>query len=286
MKTINKTILNSAYQVAKDLKAHIIMIYIDPLGSNYAPQPENSQLVVITQKSDDDLKALQEKYKKVIKIPNIKLGRYGLVKVAMAYSVSTGLLKSKDKVVFIGGTCEDMNLDRILYMEVGKENEGITTKKIMTLAESVNPLVFEQLLNLSLELAINGREGKMIGTIFVLGDHEKVLSLSKQLIFNPFKGYPEEERNIFNPDLKETIREFSALDGAFVLSETGTLITAGRFLGVSGNDTEIPSGLGTRHMAAAGITALTNAIAIVISESTGNIRIFKDGTTLLEIEKP
>ena len=40
-----------------------------------------------------------------------------------------------------------------------------------------------------------------------------------------------------------------------------------------------------RHRAAAGITSLTDALAIVISEETGGVRIFHHGKIFMEIEK-
>jgi DNA integrity scanning protein DisA with diadenylate cyclase activity len=137
------------------------------------------------------------------------------------------------------------------------------------------------------ELASQGREGKPVGTIFVLGDHQKVMQFSRQTIFNPFHGYPEEERNILNPELRETLKEFSALDGAFILREDGVVLSAGRHLSAALDSTvDLPQGLGSRHVAAAGITSVTRAIALVISESTGDVRIFKDGAICMEIEKP
>jgi glutamate synthase (ferredoxin) len=93
------------------------------------------------------------------------------------------------------------------------------------------------------------------------------------------------ERNLLNPSLRETIREFSTLDGAFVIAGNGEVITAGRYLGAATEESEIPRGLGSRHIAAAGITALTNAIAIVISESTGDVRIFKGGKVIMSLDK-
>jgi DNA integrity scanning protein DisA with diadenylate cyclase activity len=191
-----------------------------------------------------------------------------------------------DRVVFLCGTSELMTLDTLTVFEIGKESEIITTKNIMGIAESVQPQVFESTLNLAMELAVKGREGKPVGTIFVIGDEDRVMQLSKQMIINPFKGYEEVERNILNPHLKETLREFSALDGAFVIGSNGTVLTAGRYLGASAENADTARGLGSRHMAAAGITALTHAIAIVVSESTGDVRIYKNGTALMEIEKP
>ena len=148
------------------------------------------------------------------------------------------------------------------------------------------PEVFDALLTLALEISIEGKEGrKPVGTIFVLGKHEDVLKFSHPMVINPFQGYPEEERNILDPRLKETIKEFSSIDGAFILREDGVILAAGRHLDASGENIEIPLGLGSRHRAAAGITSLTDALAIVISEETGGVRIFHHGKIFMEIEK-
>ena len=191
-----------------------------------------------------------------------------------------------DRIVFVTGHPELDMLDSILFLDTSKETEILTTQGLSGIAESVKPEVFQEMLAIALELANRGREGKPIGTIFVLGDEEKVLQLSKQMIINPFKGYSDEERNILSGHLKETLREFSALDGAFVISRDGLVLTAGRYLGAASDEATIPRGLGSRHIAAAGITAMTEAIAIVISESNGDVRIFKNGKILMEIEKP
>lgn len=287
MKTLNKAMLKTSSQIARGIRAKAIFLYIDPLNDEEFDLvlPKDCELIVVTKKPHPSEEFL-DKYPKHIVLPKIKLGRIGLIKLAMAYAISTSLVTDGDKIVFLCGTSELATLDTLSVIEIGKESEIVTTKNILGIAESVQPQVFEATLNISIELAIKGREGKPVGTIFVIGDDERVMQLSKQMIINPFKGYEEEERNILNPSLKETIREFAALDGAFVISSEGTVITAGRYLGASADSTEIARGLGSRHLAAAGITALTNAIAIVISESTGDVRIFKNGQTLMEIEKP
>ncbi|MFW6272013.1 MAG: DNA integrity scanning protein DisA nucleotide-binding domain protein, partial [Desulfosalsimonas sp.] len=143
----------------------------------------------------------------------------------------------------------------------------------------------ERLLTIVLELAVEGKEGRPLGTVFVLGDHEKVLSMSSQMVINPFTAVPEEEKNILDPALKETLREFSTIDGAFVIRDDGVVLAAGRHLAPSVETSELPQGFGARHRSAAGITALTNAIAVVISESTGDVRIFSRGKLYMEIEK-
>jgi DNA integrity scanning protein DisA with diadenylate cyclase activity len=170
-------------------------------------------------------------------------------------------------------------------MDVSREFEIFSSEGLDIADQMEIPHVFDRLLTLVLELAEEGKEGKPLGTIFILGDAEKVMELSTQMIINPFAGVPEEERNIMDRQLKETIREFATIDGAFIIRDDGVIVAAGRHLKPSTEDAELPQGLGTRHRAAAGVTALTNAIAMVISESTGDVRIFSQGKLFMEIEK-
>lgn len=210
----------------------------------------------------------------------------GLVKIAVLLALSAQHVDPAETIVFITGKSDYGLLDTVLCFQLEQEQELLTGQSISQIPETINPSVFQHTLNLAIELAHSGKEGKHIGTIFVLGDEEKVLQLSKQMIINPFKGYDADERNLLNPELKETIREFSSIDGAFVVAGDGEVITAGRYLGAAMEGSDMLRGLGARHIAAAGITALTNAVAIVISESTGDIRIFRDGEVIMEIEKP
>jgi len=288
MKLPNKTVLKSGLDMAKSVKARFLFLFVDCLDEPVLPDtlPKNCELILVTQKPLSELADLEKRVEKVITLPKINLGRVGLIKLTTALALAQQIVSDGDRIIFLCGVPELVVLDTILLIEIGKETELMTSKNISGLAESVKPEVFEHLLSFAVELANKGREGKPIGTIFVVGDQERVMQLSKQMIMNPFKGYEESERNILNPQLKETIREFAALDGAFVIADDGILITAGRYLGAAYDEDEVPRGLGSRHIAAAGISALTNAIAIVISESTGDIRIFKNGKILMEIEKP
>ena len=288
MKMINRSILKSAVDIAKSYKADLFFLFVDAMDEMLLaePLPKGCELVAVTRNQNNEMNELKNKIKTIIDIPNIDLGRLGLIKLTIALALSQNLIKADDKILFLSGNAEQKVLDTLLLIEMGSESEVITAKNISGMSGSVKPEVFEHILSLAVELASKGREGKPIGTIFVVGDQDRVMQLSKQMIINPFRGYDEEERNILNPQLKETIREFSAIDGAFIIGDDGTVITAGRYLGAAHDEDNMPRGLGSRHIAAAGITALTNAIAIVISESTGDVRIFKNGKNLMEIEKP
>ncbi|MEW6070874.1 MAG: diadenylate cyclase, partial [Candidatus Thermoplasmatota archaeon] len=82
--------------------------------------------------------------------------------------------------------------------------------------------------------------------------------------------------------IKETVKNFSMLDGAFIIEPNGTIISAGTYLDAPTENVALPKGLGARHRAAGAITSKTKAIAVVVSQS-GAIRIFKDGNIILEV---
>jgi len=135
---------------------------------------------------------------------------------------------------------------------------------------------------LAVDIAKDGWEGKPLGTIIVIGDEARVMEKSRQLTLNPFQGYSENEKNILNPEVRDAIKNFSVLDGAFVMRTDGVVLAAGRFLKFDDEcSVDVPLGLGSRHMAAAGISKITDAIAIVISETSGTVRVFQGGKCVL-----
>ncbi len=141
----------------------------------------------------------------------------------------------------------------------------------------------EQVLQLAVELAREGREGHKIGTMFVIGDVEEVWRRSRPLILDPVYGHPTELLQVSRPEFRETVKELAQLDGAFLVDDDGTFVAAGRFVDVDINspDTFMP-GLGTRHAAAASITAATDSTAIVVSQSS-IVRVFAEGKIRAEI---
>ena len=177
-------------------------------------------------------------------------------------------------------------LDALFVTEVGEEFELFEANGAENIPQSVRTEVFERVIDLAMALGIEGREGRPVGATFVLGDTENVLHHAEQLILNPFHGYPEDERNILDPRLTETIKEFSAVDGAFIIRKDGIVETAGCFLRSPVPGQPLPRGLGARHKSAAAITAVSDAVAVTVSESTGNVTVLAGGRILFEIDKP
>jgi DNA integrity scanning protein DisA with diadenylate cyclase activity len=139
----------------------------------------------------------------------------------------------------------------------------------------------EELIELAVELAREGREGRKVGTLFVMGDHEAVLERSRPLLLDPLKGHEPEVLHVSRPDLRETVKELAQLDGAFVVDRDGTFVSAARYIDIELGG-EFLSGLGTRHAAGRSITNSTKAIAIVVSQSSV-VRVFAANELVAEI---
>jgi DNA integrity scanning protein DisA with diadenylate cyclase activity len=142
--------------------------------------------------------------------------------------------------------------------------------------------VLESVIVLAVEIAREGREGRKIGTMFVVGDTEAVLRRSRTLILDPLAGHSDDERRLTNGETRETLKELAQLDGAFIVNDHGIVVSACRYVSTSLDGIKLPLGLGSRHMAAASITRDTDAVAVVVSESSV-IRIFDNGELIGEI---
>ncbi|OGP70805.1 MAG: hypothetical protein A2W09_07170 [Deltaproteobacteria bacterium RBG_16_50_11] len=289
MKQQNRMMVEAACTIAKKTHSKGVMLYADMFEDYESLRKigeEKETELILAVKDQASFQEAGAVFQKVLRIPNVPLGRINQIKMAIIQALSKGLVKKGDKWVCLSGIPQSKALDNLLVLEFGTEFEIISSSDLPVISEIAMPEVFDTLLKLALELSSEGKEGrKPAGTIFVLGKHEDVLKFSHPMVINPFQGYPEGERNVLDPRLKETVKEFSSIDGAFIIREDGVLLSAGRHLDASGENIEIPLGLGSRHRAAAGITSLTNALAIVISEETGGVRIFHHGKIFMEIEK-
>ncbi|TDA33512.1 MAG: hypothetical protein DSO04_00610 [Hadesarchaea archaeon] len=122
--------------------------------------------------------------------------------------------------------------------------------------------------------------GTPIGAAFVVGDEERVLERSRQLMPNPFEGH---DIRITNRHYWDLVKRYAkAFDGAFVVGEDGRVLAAMRYL-VAEGEVRLPQGLGTRHRAVAGITSLTRAVGVTVSGEDGMVRVFERGEVMAVI---
>ena len=139
-------------------------------------------------------------------------------------------------------------------------------------------------MDLAAQIGREGREGKAVGTLFVVGDTRKVLEHSNDSGVDPFRGYNKKHRNLLDARVQEDAKEIAQLDGAFLIGSDGVIERSRQMLEVSHEDLTMTKGLGARHWAAAAITLKTKAISVVVSQSTGTVRLYQDGNLVMRIE--
>ncbi len=168
----------------------------------------------------------------------------------------------------------------LLIYDLESTNTEFTAEEFASIAE---PAVVHSVLSLALEIAHDGREGRSVGTAFIIGDIDELKRWSHQGVLNPYEGHPKEVRDVTLRENWESVKEFAQLDGVFIIDPHGVVAAAGRYLDADSRDVNLQSGLGGRHLAAAAITKVTPSVGIVVSESGGIIRIFVSGKVVAHI---
>jgi DNA integrity scanning protein DisA with diadenylate cyclase activity len=224
------------------------------------------------------------KKERAVVIPAYDYSRTERVKMAVVSALSQGFFQETDLVLCLTGRI-GRQVDTLMQMRIGGSLDDRVAIEGVRLGDEFNSQVVDALIQLALQIGQEGFEGHPIGTIICIGDHTAVLETSRQLTINPFQGLSEAERNVLDPKIREAIKNFSVLDGAFIIREDGVVLAAGRYLSSKDDDVKIPLGLGARHAAAAGITATTRCIAMVVSQTSGAVRLFKDGNIVLELHQ-
>src|ERR1700716_3097124 len=212
-----------------------------------------------------------------VTVPPYDYSRVEKVKVALVAAMTANVLADGENVLCLTGRSGARMPDTLIRLQIGRGFEEKAAIDTIGLGAEFNPQVVEALVSLAMAIGHEGFEGHPIGTIFVLGDSTAVMEHSKQLTINPFGGISEAERNVLDPNIREALKNFAVLDGAFVIREDGVVLAAGRYLQVGSETVELPLGLGARHEAAAAITVETRAIAVSVSQSSGTVRVFKEG---------
>ncbi len=220
----------------------------------------------------------------VVILPPFVYTRQERVKVSILGGVSQDLFSPGDKIICILGRVPGNIMDTVMRIRIGEESEERSPANLVDLAEDLPTQLLETVVELAMKIGQEGYEGRPVGTLITVGDSVSVMERSRQIILNPFQGYSESERNLLDPTVRDSLRSFAVLDGAIILREDGVVLSAGRYLLGGKHDLKLPMGMGARHNAGAGISFETRAIAVVVSQTSGAVRIFKHGELALEIQ--
>jgi len=281
----DRDFLHSSLKLAASAEVdHFLYISDVPIApEDLRGRPMRKKLVYAV--TDDKIaEFLASKKERALIIPAYDYSRVERVKVALVSALSQGAFKEGDLVLCMTGRV-GRPPDTLMQMRIGGSLDDRVAIEGVKLGDQFNSQVVDALIQLALQIGQEGFEGHPIGTILCIGDHTNVLEKSRQLTINPFQGLSEAERNVLDPKIREAIKNFSVLDGAFIIREDGVVLAAGRYLSSADQDVKIPLGLGARHAAAAGITSTTTAICLVVSQTSGAVRLFKDGGIVLELHQ-
>ncbi|GAB4161515.1 MAG: DNA integrity scanning protein DisA nucleotide-binding domain protein [Planctomycetaceae bacterium] len=241
------------------------------------------RLLVATDKPDVQRVAREDEVDLVVLLDEPQT-RQVQISQAIIDAVADELLESGNKIIALYSGFERDVLDSLSVINLTDHLVKLTARDLRRLQTKVPLETLRLVVDLAIEIGSEGREGKPVGALFVVGDHRKVMRLSHEQVHDPFRGYGRKDCMIRNPRVRESMKELAQIDGAFVISADGVVQAAGRILDAPAEGLTLSSGLGARHWAAAAISKATNAIAIAVSHSTGTVRIFQDGFVVLRIE--
>lgn len=219
----------------------------------------------------------------IIKVPKIATGD-NFLSLGYFLALLAGEVNINKPIICITAD-NTTRLNGLSITSTAKQLAWLTDEHLEDFAQIENPQTLVMLINLAMRFAQEGREGRPIGTCFILADFKDVSKYTWQLILNPCAGYPRHIRNIFREEFFETMRELSALDGAFLVKPSGEVRAAAVYMATPDNLSLAEPGLGARHNSAIALTAHTNAITVVLSESSGAITVYGKGKKLLQFTR-
>jgi len=209
--------------------------------------------------------------------------------LALLEAVANDLLQPGAHVIALYNGIEDEEngpepVDSLTIIHLGEHLERLSSRDLRQLDTQVPLETLRAVVDLATEIGREGREGKPVGTMLVVGDTAKVMKMSRPLNFNPFRGYSRKERDIRDRKVREQIKDIAQLEGSIVIRRDGIAVAACVYITAPAEGITLSKGLGTRHWAAAAISKQTKAIAIAVSQSSGSVRIFQNGAVMLQIE--
>jgi diadenylate cyclase len=209
--------------------------------------------------------------------------------LALLEAVATEKLPTGAHVVavyngIVGAQSAGEPVDSVSIIHLGEHLERLSAQDLRSLDTQVPLETLRAVVDLATEIGREGREGKPVGTMFVVGDTRKVMTMARPVNFNPFRGYSRAEKDIRDPNVREQIKDLAQLEGAIIIGRDGVAEAACMYIDTTADGITLSKGLGTRHWAAAAISRKSKAIAVAVSQSSGAVRIFLDGAVVLHIE--
>lgn len=280
------SILQAALQLAKANDADGLLLLLEAQVDWKKLQSLASKIeaFVVATNSPEIFEAAQKADLKSILLERHETSVQNQLTQALLSSVAMEHISSSSTIVTVFGWFDQDVVDSISLLKLTERLGRLSAADLRKLETEVPLETLRTVVDLAVELGREGREGKPIGALFVVGDHRKVLRQSRPSGFDVVKGHTKAERNLLDSKIHESVKELAQLDGAFVINSDGTIEASGRLIDTLPVEVTMTRGLGARHFAAAAISKNTKAIAVVVSQSGGTVRLYQNGEVVLRIE--
>jgi diadenylate cyclase len=277
-----RELVASAFHLARALGIKSLVVQADEISDmRLIEQLRDDERVIWVARDRKQMPIADPSKDVVLPTPDVALNRLHQFHLALFLATLNRHIGPHERVLGLSGVAGSQRLDTLVIAKPARDFPWLQHHK----GERAVTRHLAKLLEIALRFAREGREGLSIGTIFVLGDRTTLMPYLRQLILNPLKGHAQATRSIHNPEILETLRELSAMDGAFIVSRRGVVNSAGTYLDAPVGRGRLSPGLGARHAAALAITTVTDATAVVISASSGTVSMYDGGETVLELER-
>jgi len=278
-------IYDAAVELAKAVKADAILLLVDgPTDWERLKEIADGKRLLVAADTREQLEGAVECQLSTVAVDMADRPMHEKLAQALLESVADDLLTPGATVVALYSGFEVGTIDSVSLMDLGDHLGRLTGSDLRQLETRVPLDTLKIVVDLALDIGREGREGKPVGTLFVVGDTRKVLSYTRPTGFDPVKGYSRKERDLNDRRVREGIKEIAQMDGAIIVSPDGVVAAAARYIDAPASGVTLSKGLGARHWAAAAISRVTKAVGVAVSESNGTVRIFQDGEMVLRIE--
>lgn len=240
--------------------------------------------IIVAVDQADDLEGAAEAGLKPLSLNKEKAPLLERLQHALLEAAANEFIRVNGEVVAVYSGFQPGRLDSVSHLQLDERMRRLTTRDLQMIESRVPLKTLRAVIDLATQIGREGREGKPVGTLFVVGDTKKVLDHANDSGVDPFRGYNRKHRYLLDAKVQDDAKEVAQLDGAFVVSPDGVIERSRQMLEVSHEDLTMTKGLGARHWAAAAITRKTKAISIVVSQSTGTVRLYQDGNLVMRIE--
>ncbi len=280
-----KTLYSLAIRLSESAEADAVLLLLEgPADWGRLKNLAGEEKVIVAADTARELDGAKEAGLDTVILNMPASAVYDRLTQAILEAVADDILAPGSSVVALYSGFEADVMDSVSVINLGEHLDRLTGRDLRQLETRVPLDTLKLVVDLAVEIGREGREGKPVGTMFVVGDTRKVLSCSHPVGFDPVRGYSRKERNLDDPKAREAIKEIAQLDGAIIVSPDGTVEAACRYVDAPATALTLSKGLGSRHWAAASISRATKAVAVTVSQSNGTVRLFQNGEVVLRIE--